>query len=525
MSNESDDLPPDTDNEITGHSLARRRLLQLTAGSGGLGLMGNVVAETDDRAETDDVSPDTVTDLEILDPTETTEYADEVDAMFRWEENHVFGPYRSVISIGSEEDPEEQEIFVYEPGEEIRDLSDSCCGEYTMTEIVELEEGIPEGPHDLTVRVQEEFPPGSDEWGFDQVRTVEDAILVDPDAPPRFLDLRAGKLEMATQIESVSETILERERIEGLLDQIESAMEDDDLDPDVAEDAVERMIRGEDLTEVSLASLTPVTVSSPQETPSYVGEPPDSPAADENVDIVGKSISLGVGALSSILLGLKALRGLSSVVKRALNFLDNALDILSAVVSALQNAIPFIQGRANENAEELADDTEEMIEEEEEEDGENIVEFILEEIRRRYRDPLVAQYMSSFESGFESGLREFDDNFEPDPDGSLELSGSNDDAMEAADIAKNDLVTVVLAVDGVLDTLDLIVELSDYLAAIAVLLTATGIASTVGAAAGLISQILGISVGSIGSITGFSQTFTIRSTHNDGLDAIASGGA
>ena len=115
---------------------------------------------------------------------------DNVDVSITFTENHICGPYRSIITIGTEDDQIVQQINVYEPGVHIRPVvgdPDSDLGPcldaepsnpYTFVHTLNIPAGTPAGAYNLIVQVQENWLPGSSNWGFALNRTEYDAILV-----------------------------------------------------------------------------------------------------------------------------------------------------------------------------------------------------------------------------------------------------------------------------------------------------------------------------------------------------------
>lgn len=127
----------------------------------------------------------TVTALAIDSPTTPTNYGSppaDVDVTFTWSENHVFGDYRSIITIGDPASPVAQETFVYQPGDEIRSpISDGSTETYQFTHTVNVPAGTPDGAYDLTVKVEENWPPGSSTWGFSQTETLTGVVVIQGD--------------------------------------------------------------------------------------------------------------------------------------------------------------------------------------------------------------------------------------------------------------------------------------------------------------------------------------------------------
>lgn len=169
----SNHLKNDTQLPDTDFHLGRRQYLKGLAvvGMAATGLLG--VGAVPARA--------TVESLTIDNPASPTNFGSapvNVNVTFTWSESHVLGDYRSIITIGPGASPVVQETFLYQPGDEIRNISSSGIETYTMTHQVTVPAGTPAGSYDLTVKVEEEWPPGSGSWGFGQQRTVTGAIMI-----------------------------------------------------------------------------------------------------------------------------------------------------------------------------------------------------------------------------------------------------------------------------------------------------------------------------------------------------------
>lgn len=163
--------------------LSRREVLRNAGLAGGGLLIGGAALSGTASAET-------VVDLNIESPTSPTDYGRgpaDVPVRFNWTENHVLGDYRSIITIGPVGSPVAQGTFVYQPGDEIRNetgLSHSEGNEtYTMTHTLTVPSGTPTGAYDLTVKVEENWPPDSSTWGFSQTRSKAGVVVIrDPDS-------------------------------------------------------------------------------------------------------------------------------------------------------------------------------------------------------------------------------------------------------------------------------------------------------------------------------------------------------
>ncbi len=152
----------------------------------------------------------TVEALTIDSPSKPTGYGSapvNVPVTFTWSESHVCGPYRATVTIGSLADPVAQQTFVYEPGEEIRSAPSPCSlGQgtetYTFTHSIRVPASTSAGSYDLTVHVEENWPPGSDSWGFDLVEAKSKLVKIGGGAPKQAILLQSdsGVLANSTSV-------------------------------------------------------------------------------------------------------------------------------------------------------------------------------------------------------------------------------------------------------------------------------------------------------------------------------------
>lgn len=134
--------------------------------------------------------------------------------------------------------------------------------------------------------------------------------------PPKveeFDKLRKEKLTLASYITENSSSINEHQRVEDTLLSLAEKIEADEVDPETAIEAVERMMLAEDLGEVSIAGLGPKETPIPEDLATLIGEDENSVGADPRVDILGNVVE----ALFILILALLA--AAASLAKLASN--------------------------------------------------------------------------------------------------------------------------------------------------------------------------------------------------------------
>jgi len=97
------------------------------------------------------------------------------------------------------------------------------------------------------------------------------------------------KQALANSIDRLANTIPESTRVNEALDGLKSDVVNGNLSQSKAVEAIERMKLAEDLGETALAELGPKVANSPENSNTLVGEPAGSLAADQDVDVLGKT--------------------------------------------------------------------------------------------------------------------------------------------------------------------------------------------------------------------------------------------
>lgn len=345
---------------------------------------------------------------------------------------------------------------------------------------------------------------------------------VGPALPLRFEELCSAKLELAGQIDDISQSIVEQPMVEMTLDDLANGIERGDVEVSRAISAVQRMILGEDLTELSLAGLNPVAVSSPEDSDSRVGEPSSSPAAKDSFNIagalVGNTLQLAVGVLF-------ALAGLKSVVAWLSKFTsraDDAIDFLNTAITTIFGAIPFIDERIEDAANLLSGQLEEKAKDGET-DGEDLYESVAGDVENLI-DPFTNEIMAELEGGFETNLEVFDRDLGLNDDGVFAFEGDDAGALEAAATARREIIASLEQVKNELEVTGFVSKVAGLMAIGGAFLSVTGIFTAVGTALGILGAFFSLSFTFLGCVSAADGLFTVRGFHNSGLDAIVQGG-
>lgn len=339
-----------------------------------------------------------------------------------------------------------------------------------------------------------------------------------PTVPARFRELRNAKLRLAGQIDSISQSITEKPRVEATLDDLERKIESGDVDGNEAISAVKRMIQGEDLTELSLAGLSPVSVSSPADETSKVGEPSSSPAAVESFDISGRLVQNAALLAAGLTL---ALRGFSSVVSWLSRFTSRAreaMSFLDTAISTVFGAIPWIRDRLKEGAEMLSVELEGLVGDGIEEASE-LYDSAAGTVERELRDPFSNGLMEKFETGFDTNLKSFDQELGVE-DGKFGFEGSDTGAGDAASTARSEIIGELEQTQEELHVTEFVSGVGALMAVGGALFSATGI----GTALAIVGAFFSLSFSFLGSVSAADGMFSVRGHHNEGLDNIVVGG-
>ncbi|MGM0389035.1 MAG: vWA domain-containing protein [Natrinema limicola] len=375
----------------------------------------------------------------------------------------------------------------------------------------------PGGVGEVGVEVEDPDLGTDDSKG--EVRVPEDA---GPTVPREFEQVRDAKIEMSGQISSVSKSIDEQPRIESILDDLERGIENGDVDADEAISAVERMILGEDLTELSLGALSPGAVSTGEDQTSLVGEPADSPAADESFDIAGALVQKGSLLLAGLFLATSAFSKVASWTGKVSKTSKKALEKIEDGTSTVLGALPWIESGLDAAAGAVSDELDGLIADGVK-DGNSLYDSAADTVKSTYRDPLANDLMANLEGGFEAKLKSFDRKLGAEG-GEFEFEGTDEDANEAAKMARNSIVDDLETVEKEQSVTGFVSDVSSLMGIAGSLLSLSGILAPVGAALGIVGAFFSLGFSFLGAVSAADGLFTVRKSHNDGLDAILTGG-
>lgn len=123
-----------------------------------------------------DTEPQTVSSFSIDEPSEDVHLAGlpaDFDSTFTTAASHVLGRYRAIIWL---EGPERVDLAVRTIPLPITGWSPS--GPVTQTESLTVPAGTPSGTYSLCIRAEENYPPGSESWGYSMTDCAQDVIHI-----------------------------------------------------------------------------------------------------------------------------------------------------------------------------------------------------------------------------------------------------------------------------------------------------------------------------------------------------------
>lgn len=378
---------------------------------------------------------------------------------------------------------------------------------------------LPGDALDFTVGVTDP-ERGSDETSG-TVTVPEDAA---PAIPPRFRELKSAKLDLAAHLDTTSQSLSEEPLVRETLDDLENRLGNGEVAPEQAISAVERMLLGEDLTELSLSGLAPVSVSSPADSRTNIGEPVGSPGADDSYDIAGSLVENVLQLLVGLLLAITGFKSVAAWLAKFSSRVDEAIDFLDTAIATLFGVIPFVHDRIEDVARMLNDDTQDQVEDGET-DGDDLYDSVAGTVQD-LRDPIANDVMEGIEGGFQSHLNRFDDALGLDGDGTFGYSGDDSGAEDAAATARADIIDTLEQIKQELDVTGFVSKVGDIMAVGGALLSLSsgGILAPVGTALAVVGAFFSLSFAFLGSVAAADGLYNVRGAHNDGLDAIVQGG-
>lgn len=339
-----------------------------------------------------------------------------------------------------------------------------------------------------------------------------------------FNEVKTEKLELANQITGLSPTINERKRVESTLSELEEQFKADQVDIEVAIEAVERMKLGENVTEALLAGLTSETLSAPENDTTLIGAPEDSPATDESINVSGGTIELAFEFLVSLLLAMLALAKMAGGLGRFGGKIDAARShlkrtarwVVDVILGAIDTLVSNVKSKSNAIASGLAI----LVFESGIVGGEELLDTILDEISG-VKDDFADDLLGHYEPRLDTALNNFDTSLGGGETGKPEFYGEDPELAAEKGISEVN-GTIEAGMDDI-DTIKNTTFIVDLLGAAAAALTASGVLSYVGVAAQIFLAAIGIAGAFIGIFFGAGTIQDAIALHNNTLDEIVKG--
>lgn len=344
-------------------------------------------------------------------------------------------------------------------------------------------------------------------------------------SPPGFEELRTANLEMAEHLDEISQTLSERPRVERTLNELSTKIDQGDVDVDEAVSALERRLLGEDLTELSLGGVSPVSVSSPQDSVSNVGEPGTSPAAKGSFDVAGTAVQnallllIGFGFLST------GLKSMSAWIAKQIPRSEAAIDFLESAITTIFSLIPFVESELEKAHKSLSEEVKQIIDSgvgDELSEADKLYEAAAGKAQNR-RDRVANRLMGGFESKFENDLETLDQNLTPDDDGEFGFEGGAVGATEAARTARDEIITELEDLKDDLNVVGFVGKVGDLMVLGGILVTAGGVSAPLGVGLQAIGTLFSLGMGFVSSVAAADRIFDVQGVHKRGLNNIVQG--
>lgn len=389
------------------------------------------------------------------------------------------------------------------------------------TYILEYETQVPAGTS-APIGVSVTDPVAGTDRAESMVAVPDDA---GPDLPPMFTQMRDRKLDLATQIDDVGQSLNEQPEVEATLTSLANRITDDGIEPEVATEAIKRLILGENVTQAALGGL------GPSDAEDFAADKFDgnlsTPDDIEDFD-TGKLAVNGVTAtFVTILLHLTTLQRIEDILPLGLGsrladarkaLRSRADDLIKSLLGDFETVVTRLRGEGST----IADDAGKKLVEAGRGAATGVGKNILSEISefdKAVSGVLTGVFETSYPGGIEDALTSL--NTAAGADGSVDVGGSSAEAMDAGQAGINDLNDQFQGAEDAFDALDLVNKIIAVLEIVGLILAASGVLAIGAAAIGAAGTVVATLFNLTKTVIGFGTLVAAVDEHREALDAIA----
>lgn len=348
--------------------------------------------------------------------------------------------------------------------------------------------------------------------------------------PNELLDAVETKQRLAEQIGETSLSINESERVKQVLELLVDRVENGDLDEEIAVEAVQRMQIAENVTKATSAGLGPGVVD--PDTSEALLIAPGTPPTQEDANVGGRSVRIGLRLLVSVVLGALSIADASrklapGVAGKARVAKQKAQSLQSTIVDTIIGRVSDVARNLQTRGYDLARTVAEGFIQGTFEGGEQAAGFANDEFdgfQAATQRPLVSAFEgSTVGPDMEARLSEFDDTVTGGEDDDPTIRGDRNEVREAA---REGIRRVNETVEEAVENIEFLLQASSiagYVGAVGAILTATGVFTLVGPVLTVSSAIFEIGLAFVGVVAGATALSDCVDIHESTIDAIAGG--
>jgi hypothetical protein len=378
-----------------------------------------------------------------------------------------------------------------------------------------------------------EWPFYSSYYGTRQLLKNELAYALEGGSPSEpatdLQNLVDEKLALAESIDGVAQNIREKPRVEATLDSITDEVETGNLSEAEAEDAVKRMLLGENVTEGALTAIGPAGDDGGYDADDHDLEV-DTPNGIEAFDTAKVAVDGAVAILVSLLLskaGVKRLKRIlpgwaTSKISGAMKWVKNGIEnIISAAVGAFNS----VARRVRDGAYTISDTLADVLKEGGKKSADVAASKLfskLPEVNSGLAGLLAGIFETETPDSLDAALADLDDDL--GGDGTIDASGSFDEAVENA---QDGLEDINERAQGAKDASDFIGKVGlfiDIMEVVGYALAVTGVLAIGTAAIQLTALIVNTLFNLTQVLVGVGTVEEIVDIQNETLDGVVSPG-
>lgn len=333
------------------------------------------------------------------------------------------------------------------------------------------------------------------------------------------------KLALAQSIDGIAQNITEQPRVEATLEDLTGRVDEGSLSESRAEDAVKRMILGENVSEATLTAIGPAGDDGGYEADDHDLEI-DTPGEIESYDTAEIAVDGAISTLVGILLSNKALKRVRRIlpgwatdaVDDAVTYIDDLIaDIVSVVLGKFDDVVRRVRGTAFEITDVLEDILSEAGKKGKEKAASTLFRKI-SEIDTYFAGLLVSIFETEAPDNLDDALRDLDSGL--GGDGRVDATGDFDAAVADAQRGLDEIEDTVHGAKQAHQTLDYATTFVDIMEVIGFALAATGVLAVGAAAIELAALVINTLFNLTKTLVGVGSVEQVVDIHNETLDDI-----